>query len=125
MATDRRSVYSNFSVNVREKSANSVRSGLDKNFQNTIKKLMDLVQNVPNWETYLTDKQAEAVKLYMANRDLNICDQKLGLTKGGTYTRIFGDRFNQHYGAIGRLQKVYMGLESNGHFEDNNNLKQE
>lgn len=125
MSTDRRSVYSNFAVDVREKNANTVRSGLDKNFQTTIKKLMDLVQVVPNWETYLTDKQAEAVNLYMKNRDLNICDHKLGLTKGGTYTRIFGDKFNQHQGAIGRLQKAYMGLQSSGHYEDNKNLKQE
>lgn len=122
---DRRAVYANYAVSVREKQSNIIRGGMDKNFQNTVKKVTELTQLVPHWETYLTDKQAEAVSMYLANRNLEACDNKLGLEKGGTYTRIFGDKHNDHIGAIGRLQKVFIKLTEDGYYEKNKNLNQE
>lgn len=122
---DRRAVYANYAISIREKQSNTIRGGMDKNFQNTVKKITELTQLVPYWETYLTDKQAQAVSLYLSNRDLEACDKEFKLEKGGTYTRIFGDKHNDHIGAIGRLQKVYLKLTEAGYYDKNKNLNQE
>lgn len=107
---DRRSRYAAASIDVRDKSANSVRKDAGPQQARTVLRLFNLVQIVPNWETYLTEKQLEAVVLYKGNRDLNKCDEILELSKGGTYTRIFGDKYNQHHGAVGRLEAAYKKL---------------
>lgn len=119
---DRASVYRNFAIDNRERNATSVRKNNPKSSQPTTKKLLMLVQLVPNWETYLTEKQHEAVKLYMGFRDFAQCDEKLGLSKGGTYSRIFGDKYQSARGGVGRLEAAYTKLKDSGHFGKGNGL---
>lgn len=67
-------------------------------------KLLDLIEKVPNWETYLTPKQREVAILYI--KCLNACevDYQLKLNNGTTHQRLFGSSTSK--GAIGRLEEI-------------------
>lgn len=67
-------------------------------------KLLELIEKVPNWETYLTPKQREVATLYI--KCLNACevDYQLKLNYGTTHQRLFGSSTSK--GAIGRLEEI-------------------
>lgn len=85
-------------------------------------RLLRLIEIIPNWETYLTDKQLEAAEEYI--KCLNACevDYKLNLHIGTTQQRLFGNSTSK--GALGRLEEIVNRLEKQGYFEKQKALQQ-
>lgn len=63
--------------------------------------LIKLVETVPNWQSYLTDKQLKIVELYINFRNTSAVDTHLSLTNGVTYHTLFGSmKDNQKVGGV-------------------------
>ena len=77
-------------------------------------RLLYLIKKVPNWETYLTDKQLEATKLYLSTLDVSMVAIKLDLTNSTIQSRLFGK--NDSKGALGKLEEVYNKFVEFGYF---------
>ena len=108
-----RSIEKNTSRILREIHANVPDSGL---------RLLYLIEKIPNWETYLTDKQLEAAERYI--KCLNACevDYQLNLNVGTTQQRLFGSSTSK--GALGKLEEVVKRLEKQGFFDKQKAIKQ-
>ena len=85
------------------------------------KRLIELISIIPNWETYLTEKQLESSEQFIRYLNCSEVDYKLGLSNGTTKNRLFGDSINK--GAIGRLELVYDKLISSGYLKKKHNNK--
>lgn len=78
-------------------------------------KLLQLVEQIPNWESYLTPKQREVAEKYI--KCLNACevDYQLNLNMGTTQQRLFGSSTSK--GALGRLEEIGKHFEQTGYFD--------
>ena len=81
-----------------------------------------LTEKIPNWETYITEKQLNAAERYI--KCLNACevDYQLNLNVGTTQQRLFGSATSK--GALGKLEEVAKRLEKQGYFEKQKMLAQ-
>ena len=86
-------------------------------------RLLFLINKIPNWETYLTDKQLEATKLYLSTFNATLVDIKLNLSTSTAYARIFGGSNSK--GALGKLEEAYSKLDKLGYFNKQNVKKKE
>lgn len=75
--------------------------------------LLNLINTIPNWETYLTDKQLQITKIYVGCRNTTNVDIHLGLTNGLAYHTLFGSIKNktQVGGVLKKLQIVKQRLD--------------
>lgn len=78
-------------------------------------KLLQLVEQIPNWESYLTPKQREVAERYI--KCLNACevDYQLNLNLGTTQQRLFGSSTSK--GALGRLEEIGKHFQQSGYFD--------
>jgi hypothetical protein len=80
-----------------------------------------LVEKIPNWELYLTDKQLECAKLYISGMSVTMIEDKLNLGRSTAYSRLFGNSDKtgiKSKGAMGKLEEIYTKLEKMGHFKE-------
>jgi len=86
-------------------------------------KLLQLVETIPNWETYLTSKQREVAEQYI--KCLNACevDYQLKLNLGTTQQRLFGSSTSK--GALGKLEEICKHFQQNGYFDHRNKNEQQ
>lgn len=105
-----------------EQYTSKVLGEINKGVSDSGLRLLRLIEIIPNWETYLTDKQLEAAEEYI--KCLNACevDYKLNLNIGTTQQRLFGNSTSK--GAIGRLEEIVSRLEKQGYFEKQKALQQ-
>lgn len=116
MQQDRDIKYGDASLRVREKFASKVRQDLNKNVPDSGMRFVKLTELIPNWETYLTEKQLESAKKYIQCLNAYEVDYQLRLNSGTTHQRLFGNKTSK--GALGRLEQVYKSLEEKGYFEE-------
>lgn len=107
--------YGNASLKVREHFSNKVKSQLNKSVTDQGLRFIKLTSIIPNWETYLTEKQREVAVRYLRTMNAYDVDYQLKLTNGTTHQRLFGSKTSK--GAIGRLEEAYKILESTGYYE--------
>ena len=98
-----------------EKNNSRVLKEIYSNVPDSGLRLLHLIEKIPNWETYLTDKQLEAAERYI--KCLNACevDYQLNLNTGTAQQRLFGSSTSK--GALGKLEEVIKRLEKQGFFE--------
>ncbi|MNB73735.1 hypothetical protein D3C81_649850 [compost metagenome] len=108
---DYKSKYSAASIRVRDKMADKVRVPLQKNITDDTRRFVKLTKEVPNWKTYLTDKQLEVVDLYLKLLSSTEVDYQMRLTEGTTYHRLFGSKSRGNLAAYGVLKRVHRALE--------------
>lgn len=111
MLLDRKNIYTQASIRVRERMASKVTKDLnkilDKNRTDDYREFIKLTQTVPNWKTYLTEKQLEVVDLFLKILNCAAVDSQLKLNEGITYTRLFGNRSHKNErGAFGALEQA-------------------
>lgn len=85
-------------------------------------RLIKLIELIPNWETYLTDKQLEVANQYIKCLNATEVDFALNLTIGTTQQRLFGSSKSQ--GALGKLETVIDKLQKQGYFDKIKEKKQ-
>jgi hypothetical protein len=75
--------------------------------------LVDLIEKIPNWESYLTEKQLDTVKLYLSLRNSSDVGKQLGLSGGGAYNILFGTVKNNRVegGVLKKLKNAYATLQ--------------
>lgn len=103
------------SLKAQESFTSQVKSTLNKNLPDNGLRFLKYTEAIPNWETYLTSKQLESAKKYIALLNTHEVDYQLHLNPGSTQQRLFGS--NSSKGAIGRLEEVYKALEDKGYYE--------
>ncbi len=92
-----------------------VMAEVNKNMTDSGSRLIYLISKIPNWESYLTAKQLEAVKSFIKNNIASEVDYELNLSSGTAYSRIFGS--GKSKGALGKLEEVNDFLSSEGYFD--------
>lgn len=107
--------YEKASLAARENFASKVTKGLNKNVSDDGMRFLKLTTLVPNWETYLTEKQKESAVRYVKNLNASEVDYQLKLNVGVTNNRIFGG--STYRGAIGRLEDAYENLKKAGYYD--------
>ena len=107
--------YGNAAIKSMEKFSNKVLLEINKSLPDSGLKLLNLVEIIPNWETYLTDKQLESTKEYIKHLSASEVDYRLGLRIGTTQQRLFGTISSK--GALGRLEEIKDRLDKQGYFE--------
>jgi hypothetical protein len=102
--------YSSF-----DKYTSKVMQEIHKGVSDSGLKLLQLVEQIPNWESYLTPKQREVVEKYI--KCLNACevDYQLNLNMGTTQQRLFGSSTSK--GALGRLEEIGKHFKQTGYFD--------
>lgn len=103
------------SLKAQENFTSQVKSNLNKNLPDNALKFLKYTETIPNWETYLTTKQLESAKKYIALLNAHEVDYQLKLNPGVTQQRLFGSSSSK--GAMGRLEEVYKALEEKGYYE--------
>lgn len=53
--------------------------------------LIELTNNIPNWESYLTDQQVKILKLYLNYRNVSDVTHELGWQGNSVYNILFGN----------------------------------
>lgn len=115
--------YGEASLKVREKFSSKIKTELNKNTSDSGMRLIKLINIIPNWETYLTEKQLESTKKYLMTLNAYEVDYQLRLNSGTTHQRLFGSKKSK--GALGRLEQVYKILEKQGYFEEQRKKQEE
>lgn len=98
-----------------EKYTTKVLQEIHKGVSDSGLKLLQLIQMIPNWETYLTSKQLEVMKCYIKCLNASEVDYQLKLNSGTTQQRLFGSSTSK--GALGRLEEIVKIFENQGYFE--------
>jgi hypothetical protein len=114
--------YRDAEVKSAEQFTSKVLGEINKGVSDSGLRLLRLIEIIPNWETYLTDKQLEAAEEYI--KCLNACevDYKLNLNIGTAQQRLFGNSTSK--GALGKLEETVSRLEKQGYFEKQKALQQ-
>jgi hypothetical protein len=112
----RKAMYEESSIGVRDKHARKVRAksyGGNGKISEKGLMLMKLIRIIPNWETYLTEKQLEAVKEYRYAMSIVDVSDRLKIHVSSADSRLFGDPNpeKKEKGALGRLMEAYMLLK--------------
>lgn len=107
--------YGSAAIKSMENFSNKVLLEINKSLPDSGLKLLNLVEIIPNWETYLTDKQLESTKEYIKHLSASEVDYRLGLRIGTTQQRLFGTISSK--GALGRLEEIKDRLDKQGYFE--------
>lgn len=107
--------YGSAAIKSMEKFSNKVLLEINKSLPDSGLKLLNLIEIIPNWETYLTDKQLESTKEYIKHLSASEVDYRLGLRIGTTQQRLFGTISSK--GALGRLEEIKDRLDKQGYFE--------
>jgi hypothetical protein len=82
---------------------------------------MFLVEHIPNWELYLTDKQLECAKLFVGGMNVIMIEDKLNLGRTTANSRLFGNSDKtgiKSKGALGKLEEIYKKLDDRGFFKE-------
>lgn len=108
--------YGEASLRARERFSSQIKAQLNKNATDSGLRLLKLIEIIPNWETYLTDKQYEVAKRYIKCMSAYEVDHQLKLSYGTTQQRLFGNNKTSK-GALGRLEEIAKKLENSGYFE--------
>lgn len=103
------------SLKAQESFTSQVKSHLNRNLPDNALRFLKYTEVIPNWETYLTTKQLQSAKKYIALLNTHEVDYQLRLNPGSTQQRLFGSSSSK--GAIGRLEEVYKALEDKGYYE--------
>jgi hypothetical protein len=111
------------STNLVNKYNNKVLNDIYKDLPDNGLRLMKLIELIPNWETYLTDKQLEVANQYIKCLNASEVDFALNLNIGTTQQRLFGGSKSQ--GALGRLEMVVDKLQKQGYFDKLASKKEE
>ncbi|MNB73740.1 hypothetical protein D3C81_496920 [compost metagenome] len=114
--------YGEASLKVRERFSSKIKNDLNRSATDSSIKFMKLIEIIPNWETYLTEKQLQSAKKYITTLNAYEVDYQLRLNAGTTHQRLFGSKTSK--GAIGRLEQVYNALENQGYFEEQKKKKE-
>lgn len=112
--------YGNAAIKSMERFSNKVLLEINKSLPDSGLKLLNLIEVIPNWETYLTDKQLESTKEYIKQLSASEVDYKLGLRTGTTQQRLFGTITSK--GALGRLEEIKDRLDKQGYFDHKKNV---
>jgi hypothetical protein len=109
---NRKDLYTAASIRVREKMSRSI---IKKNInvKDEAIKFLKLTQTIPNWKSYLTEKQLEVVDYYLQVLNTSEVDSRFNLTEGTTYHRLFGTPSTNHRGAYGKLLEVSKNIKNN------------
>lgn len=108
--------YTQASINLREKDRNKMRMN-NKGIGDHGIMFQKLTQVVPNWETYLTDKQLEVAKLYLQHMSCYAVDDILKVRPGITHDRLFRVTDEDYNCGLKRLQIAYKKLKDDGYYE--------
>lgn len=108
--------YGDASLRAREYLSSKVKIQLNKNVTDYGLRFIKLTSLIPNWETYLTQKQREAAERYLKCFNAYEVDYQLRLSSGTTHQRLFGSKTSK--GALGRLEEIFKMLEGSGFFEE-------
>lgn len=84
--------------------------------------LIRLTKKVFDWQKYLTQKQIEAVNLYLQSYEVQWVASKLNISESAARTRLFGDKKTK--GAIDKLKEIEKNYEKIEVKELENNLKE-
>lgn len=94
---------------------------INKGLSGKGQRLQYLIETIPNWETYITDKQLEVAKLYVTCLNASDVDYKLDLRIGTTQQRLFGSSTSK--GALGTLEEKEKLLKESGYFDRQQRLQ--
>lgn len=111
---ERRKIYNQSSINMGERELRKLRIETKDYFCKYEYELLDLVNKIPNWETYLTPKQCKIVSTYINVRNTTAVDIQLNLTNGVSWHTLFGSVKKDVSGEGGvykKLKKVYEKLQ--------------
>ncbi|MDF2534124.1 MAG: hypothetical protein K0R18_281 [Bacillales bacterium] len=108
--------YGDASLRAREYLASKVKTQLNKNVTDYGLRFIKLTSLIPNWETYLTQKQRESAERYLKCFNAYDVDHRMKLSSGTTHQRLFGSKTSK--GALGRLEEIYKMLENSGFFAE-------
>ena len=86
----RRAIYSRSAVAINQRELSKFRAETNDYFCRHEEELMALIQKIPNWQTYLTDKQLQVVQLYVSNPNTCAIDTQLKLANGVSWHTLFG-----------------------------------
>lgn len=109
-------------TNLVQKYNNKVLDDIYKDLPDNGLRLIKLIELIPNWETYLTDKQLEVANQYIKRLNASEVDFALNLNVGTTQQRLFGGSKSQ--GALGKLESVVDKLQKQGYFDKINSKKE-
>jgi hypothetical protein len=110
----RKNVYRQAGVAMGERTLKKFRLETNDYFCKHETELIDLTEKIPNWETYLTDRQVEIVKLYLNFRNVSDVTRKLGWRGNGVYNVLFGNYGKEREikgGVLKKLRAVYQKLQ--------------
>lgn len=109
----RKMIYEQASISVRDKHARKVKvQALDEKVSEKGLVLIKLINIIPLWETYLSEKQLEAVREYKHSMSITEVGHRLKIDPSSADCRLFGDP-GKSKGALGRLMEVYVTLKKN------------
>lgn len=106
-----KNLYTEASIRVRERMGSQATKNLNKNTSDDYRKFVKLTQTIPNWKTYLTEKQLEVVDLFLKVLNCAAVDSQMKLNEDTTYSRLFGSRSTKaDRGALGALERAEKAL---------------
>lgn len=110
----RKQMYEQASIGIRDGYARKTRAKSNSSNGKISEKgitLMKLIDIIPNWETYLTEKQLEAVNEYKTAMSIVDVGNMLKIHASSADSRLFGDPDpKKEKGALGRLMEAYIAL---------------
>lgn len=118
---DRKSFYSQASIQLRDWYAKQQRNkyvNQNDNVSEYGRQLLKLIKIIPNWETYLTARQVQAVKSYVINLHASEVAKELAVEDSTAYEILFGRKNGRSLGALGKLKIAYKRLQETGYFKN-------
>lgn len=101
---DRSNFYRNFSISLDELDQEKFRHESKDKISKYESKLKSLVDKIVLWETYLSEKQVNIVKMFLSSKNASMVDDYLKLPKGTSWHILFGEQGEN--GVLGKLIKV-------------------
>lgn len=106
----RKKYYQQSIIDAHKRSLMKARIEFNDSFCKDEEKLIELTEKLPNWQSYLTEKQLKILQLYISYRNTSAIDNQLKLTNGVSYHTLFGNNKNGKNvegGVLKKLSKVY------------------
>jgi hypothetical protein len=109
LLNERRFIYNSAAIATNERDLRKYKAATEDQFCKFESEFIELTNNLPNWKTYLTEKQLIISELYVSNHNAGAIDVQLHLGPGTAYHSLFGTIINnkQVGGVFKKLQNAY------------------
>ena len=110
----RKAVYQKAIISTNQRDLSKFRVEINDSYCKYEDELIKLFETIPNWQTYLTDKQLQISQLYINYKNTCAIDTHLKLANGVSYHTLFGSMKNEKQvgGVLKKLRNVVKVLET-------------